>query len=203
MTRARVFTTLTAAAVLAAAAMAQALVQAGSYQLVASKSELAIRLRKAGLLSALADNHLIVAGQMRGAATGGPAGWRGEIIAPVAELEVADPGRSAKDRREIWQTMEGPGQLDAARYPEIVWRLDGLNRSASGYELRGSFTLHGVTRAVVWPTRVEIQDGRVRVWGQAEMRLTEFGIQPIRRALGTVRVRDQFELQWDTEWRKQ
>lgn len=188
----------------AAAALAlQAPVPAGRYQLLASRSQLAIVLRKAGLLSALADNHLIVARQMHGAATGGVAGWSGEIAVPVADLQVADPGRSAKDRQEIWTTMESASQLDAAQYPAIIWRLLALAPTPGGFELRGTFTLHGVTRNVAWPTQLSIQAGTVHVWGEAPMRLSDFGITPIRRALGTVRVRDQFELRWDTVWQKQ
>ncbi|MGH9477312.1 MAG: YceI family protein [Terriglobales bacterium] len=179
-------------------------VPTGRYRLVANRSQLAIELYKAGLLRAFADNHLIIAGEIEGSAQGFPDSWSGLITVPVAKLKVADPGRSAKDRQTIWATMEGPQQLDAARFPLVVWRLNAITPTtgAPGYLLRGTFALHGVTRPVAWPTHLASAGDEARVWGAATLKLSDFGIRPVRRALGTVRVRDQFQLRWDTFWQR-
>lgn len=176
----------------------------GGYELVPARSQLSITLSKAGWLRAFADNHLIIARQIEGHAQGGRAGWGGIITAPVDKLEVADPGRSPKDRQDIWTTMEGPDQLDAAHFPAIVWRLGSLTAAPRqpGYLLRGSFTLHGVTAPVSWPTHLAFTGDEVHVWGHAQLTLTQFGIHPVRRALGAVQVRNQFQLRWDTVWKR-
>ncbi|TAN20617.1 MAG: YceI family protein [Acidobacteria bacterium] len=179
-------------------------IPAGSYQLLASRSQLGILLRKAGWLGAFADNHVVHTGVMRGSATGEAGSWHGIVTAPTAELQVVDPNRSTQQRHEIWVTMEGPDQLDAEQFPEIVWRLNGLELTAAapGVLLHGTFSIHGVTRTVAWPTHVAVENGVVHVWGSAQLLLTDYGIQPIHRALGAIKVKNQFELRWDTYWQR-
>ncbi|MGH9535893.1 MAG: hypothetical protein ACRD2E_13670, partial [Terriglobales bacterium] len=93
-------------------------------------------------------------------------------------------------------------QLDIARYPRVIWRLAALAAPAPGQlMLRGRFTLHGVTRTEMWRTRWAATGGLLHMWGGAALRLSHFGIHPIRRAFGAVSVRDQFQLQWDIWWR--
>lgn len=179
-------------------------IPAGSYQLLASRSQLGILLSKAGWLGAFADNHVIHAGMMQGSATGETGGWHGTVTAPTAQLQVVDPNRSAQQRHEIWATMEGPDQLNAQQFPEIVWQLDALEPTAAapGFLLHGRFSIHGVSRTVAWPTHVAVENGVVHVWGSAHLLLTDYGIQPIRRALGAIQVKNEFELRWDTYWQR-
>lgn len=191
------------AALWAAASPVRRLPPPGHYVLSASRSRLSIHLYKSGWLSVFGDNHLVVARRMRGEANVAANQWSGVLVVPSRDLRVADPHRSAHDRAEIQATMDGPSQLDIARYPRITWRLDALG-SAGGkgrMMLHGHFTMHGVTRQVDWRTHWAPTAQGIRLWGQAHLRLTEFGIHPIHRALGAVSVRNRFLLTWNTWWR--
>lgn len=187
----------------AAASPARHLPPPGHYVLAASRSQLSIHLYKSGWLSALGDNHLVVARRMRGVADVAADQWSGVLVVPSRDLRVADPHRSAHDRAEIQATMDGPSQLDIARYPRITWRLDALGSSGGEGRmiLHGHFTMHGVTRRVDWRTHWAATKDGIRLWGRAYLRLTSFGIHPIHRALGAVSVRNRFLLTWNTWWR--
>lgn len=183
----------------------------GRYALIAPPSQLTIYLSKAGWFSALGDNHVIIARRMRGAASRPPGAghWTGFLTLPAAALRVADPGASARTRAEVQATMDSAGQLDIARFPRITWRLEALGLAADPagkpgqIMLRGRFTLHGVTRLETWRTQWRQQGQRIHMWGQALLRLSDFGIRPIRRGLGAVQVKDQFALHWDIWWQRQ
>lgn len=203
---------LCASAVAASASLptvSSALPPPGRYTLQAPPSRLVIRLRKAGWFSALGDNHLIVARQLRGQARSAPAGaaparWSGYITLPAAALRVADPHGTPHERADVQATMAGPSQLDIARFPKITWRLAAVGTAPGPGELvlRGQFTLHGVTRPETWHSHWALQGSRLHLWGQAMLRLTDFEIRPIHRALGAVQVRNRFLLAWDIWWRR-
>lgn len=181
----------------------------GRYTLLTPPSRLTIHLAKAGWFSSLGENHIIIARQMQGQASlaGGASNWTGFLALPAIALRVADPHSSSRDRAEVQATMDGPGQLDIARFPRIVWRLAALapgNPAGTPLllTLRGQFTLHGVTRPETWRTHWAQRGRRIHMWGRTVLRLTDFGIRPIRRGLGAVRVKDQFELVWDIWWER-
>jgi polyisoprenoid-binding protein YceI len=158
-----------------------------------SASTVEVQVSRSGLLSAFGHDHRIAAKVASGhvLCREGP---RTEIAFDARTLRVADGGLSDSDRERVQATMEGPEVLDAARYPEVVFRSTSIEAGgADRWSVAGSLTLHGETHAV--RADVVLADGRYR--GATAFKLTDFGIRPPVAAGGTVRVRDEVRIVFD------
>ena len=158
------------------------------------KSAMTVRVYKAGVLSALGHNHEIAAPMAGG--TVDTTARQVEFHARARALQVHDPGVSDKDRAQIQSTMLGPDVLDAERHPEIVFRSTGAEPAGAGaWKLHGNLTLHGQTRAV----DVEVREVSGHYVGSSPLKLTEFGIQPVKVAGGTIRVKDEIRIEFNIQ----
>lgn len=129
-----------------------------------------------------------------------------ERLAPRLELLGARTGAlppvDADDRAKIRAEMLGAGQLFAERFPEIRVALvalaprgGGANaRVALGWDARLRLTLRGETIETTAPVRFEVDGDELVAELLAELRFTDFRIEPYAGVLGTVRVADLFHL---------
>ena len=111
-------------------------------------------------------------------------------------LKVTGRGEPAEDVAEVQRTMLSDRVLDVARYPIIAFESDRISvqqRSAGNWTLRveGRLTLHGVTKPLGVPVAVRLDGNRLTATAEATIRQSEFGIQPVTAAGGTVRVKDE------------
>jgi polyisoprenoid-binding protein YceI len=61
--------------------------------------------------------------------------------------------------------------------------------------VHGTLTLHGQTQ----PVTVEVKENSGHFAGHALLKLTDFGIKPIRIAGGTVKVKDEIRIEFDIQ----
>ncbi|MGH9381273.1 MAG: YceI family protein [Thermoanaerobaculia bacterium] len=182
--------------------------QAASYAIVPERSELVVRTFKAGIASALAHDHVARATRFSGTVEydpASPATASVEVAVEAASVVIDEPelrqryevGKavSEKDRAKIQETMEGPEQLDVTRFADIAFRSTRVRPAADGgLEIVGDFTLHGVTRKVRLPARVELDGTTLRAHGSFRFLQSDYGIEPFSGGLGTVRNQDEVEL---------
>jgi len=195
--------------VLAMLALASGLMAAPTprhYRLLASQSRFTAQLAKTGLLAALGDEHLIVAGGGAGtvdaeAAPHPPVVWQVRLTLPAAQVVDIDPGASRVKRDAITHHLQSSEQLDIVRYPTI----ELLGTALAGVDGTGSFAgtlrLHGVIRPVRVPLAWSQTGETLRVRGRLRLRFSDFGITPARVGLGTIRVRNEFAVEWDAVFR--
>jgi polyisoprenoid-binding protein YceI len=159
-----------------------------------AKSVMTVRVYKAGLLSALGHNHEIAAPIAGG--TVDPTARLVELHVSARALEVRDPGVSDKDRAEIQSTMLGSQVLDAERNPEIAFKATGAEPAGAGsWKVHGNLTLHGQTRTVA----VEVREEGGHYVGTSNFKQTEFGIQPVKVAGGSIRVKDEIRIEFNIQ----
>jgi len=155
-------------------------------------SAITIHVFKAGLFSGLAHNHVVVAPVSRAAID--PAALQAEIAVITREMKVTDPEVSDKDRAEIQSTMLGPKVLDAEKYPEIRFRSSRIEQaSPQHYRVIGTLALHGTSKEL----RFEVTGGPEHYHGATKLKQSEFGIKPISLFGGSVKVKDELELEFD------
>lgn len=172
----------------------------GVYRIDHQASRIEIHVFRGGALGGLGDNHQIFVSHFSGTAEQlNGKGWEVRVEAESGSLVVEDPGLSVAARREVQRTMLGPTQLDVARYPkiELVSRAMLPGDMNTNGTMRAEVTLHGVTRQEEFPLAWSEEGDRMRVRGRKELRLQDFHIKPIRKALGTIQVRNQFEVVYD------
>lgn len=185
--------------VLQAAALALCLLggaaaaQAQSRAIDAGHSFFTVRVFKSGLFSAFAHNHEIRAPIAQGTLHESEP-QSVELLVDARHLQVLDPGLAADQRVEVQQTMLGPKVLDSERFPEIRFRSNGVQKDGDGrWQVGGELTLHGQTRSLVVPVRLE--EGRYR--GAVTLRQTDFGISPVTVAGGTVKVKNEIRVEFE------
>jgi polyisoprenoid-binding protein YceI len=158
------------------------------------KSEIRVRVFKAGVFSAFGHDHEIAAPVAGG--TVDIARSRVELRCSAAAMRVRDPGVCDKDREEIQERMLGPTVLEAVRYPQIVFESASAEPAGAGsWTVAGKLTLHGQTR----PIAVQVRDRSGHYVGRARLKQSDFGIKPIKVAGGAIRVKDEVWVEFDIQ----
>jgi YceI-like domain len=169
-----------------------ALAAAQSQDTAPQHSAITIRVFKAGLFSGFAHNHLVVAPIAH--ANVNPAGPAAEIMVIAKEMKVTDPDIPEKDRAEIQSTMLGPKVLDPEKFPEIHFKSSRIEQtSAQHYRVAGILELHGVKHEIT----LEVTGEPSHYHGATKLKQSEFGIKPISMGGGSIKIKDELELEFD------
>jgi len=156
------------------------------------QSTITIHVFKSGLFSGFAHNHIVVAPISH--ANIDPAHLSVEITVLTKEMKVTDHDISEKDRAEIQNTMLGPKVLDHEKYTEIHFKSARIEQtSPQHYRVAGTLELHGVKRDIT----LEVTGGPERYHGTTKLKQSDFGIKPISLGGGSIKVKDELELEFD------
>jgi polyisoprenoid-binding protein YceI len=175
-----------------------------------TRSSALVHVGKSGALAMLGHGHEIaapVSGSIV-ADAGKLEDSRVELVFATARFHVVAEGEPAGDVPKVQEVMHSPRVLDAARFPEVRFvsrriagrRVDGdtgdARPGALTYELQvtGELTIHGVTREIGLPMRVTIAGGVLTAKGHGTVRQDQFGMTPVTAGGGTVRVRNEVEI---------
>jgi polyisoprenoid-binding protein YceI len=161
-------------------------------QTAAKQSVITVHAGKTGLFSGFAHNHTISAPVER--AMIDAKNMSAEISVETKKMKVLDPEASEKERAEIQATMLGPKVLDTEKFPEIRFQSSRIEQTSPGhYRVSGTLDLHGVRKELSF----EMAGGQGHYQGKTKLKQTDFGIQPVSVAGGTVKVKDELELDFD------
>jgi polyisoprenoid-binding protein YceI len=168
------------------------------YAVEAEASTVAIHVGKSGLFRFAGHEHEVVAPAVGGEVVADARDLARSSVwvrFEAASLRVLAKGEPPEDVPKVQATMLGPKVLDVARFAEITFRsrsVSGRPTSPEVYELQvvGDLSLHGITRAVSLPLRVDLADDRLTATGRTVIRQTDFDIRPVSVA-GVVNVRNE------------
>ncbi len=181
-------------AAMAAALICSSAASAEPHNIDAKNSVMTVHVYKSGVLSAFGHDHEIAAPITEG--TVDTTAHRVELSVKAAALQVRDPKGSEKDHDQIQKTMDGPEVLDVEHHQEIRFRSTGAEQSGDGaWTVRGDLTLHGETK----PVTVQVRERNGHYVGSARFKQTEFGMTPVKIAGGTVRVKDEVQVEFDIQ----
>jgi polyisoprenoid-binding protein YceI len=167
-------------------------------------SQVVIHVSKTGLFSFAGHIHEVAAPVADGAVVLHPDDLAQSTVRvefDASALRVTGKGEPAGDVPEVQETMESERVLDAARFPRIAFasdRVHVLGRDGGHVRLQvaGQLTLHGVTRPEAADVTVDVTPDGVRATGTLTIKQTDFGIKPVTAGGGTVRVKDQLEIEF-------
>jgi polyisoprenoid-binding protein YceI len=165
-------------------------------------SDVLVQVGKSGLFSFAGHTHEVAAPIAEG-----------RIVADSAELaqssvtltflagalRVTGKGDPPEDVPKVQDAMVGPKVLDVSRFAQIVFtsrKVVGKAAGAAAYDLQveGELALHGVTRALTVPVRIEkAPDGTLTATGRTVLKQTDYGIKPVSVA-GVVNVKNELGL---------
>jgi polyisoprenoid-binding protein YceI len=152
------------------------------------RSTITIHVGKAGLLSAAGHDHWINAPISTGSID--ETANRVMFTVETAKMTVKpDPKVDSKTQATIQKDMEEM-TLETKQYPEITFRSTRAEKAGDDWKVQGSLSLHGVTK----PVTVAVKRSGDAYSGHTVLKQTEFGIKPISVAGGTIKVKNEIEV---------
>lgn len=158
-------------------------------------SKITIHVHRSGLFSAFGHDHIVSAPIAQGKLD--TTRKTAEIVVAAKQMKVVDTDVSEKDRAEIQATMLGPSVLNSDKFPEIRFQSSHVEeiKAKEGHRFRvtGNLVLHGVTKELTFDVDRNTEG---QYHGKTKLKQTEFGIQPVSVAGGTVKVKDELEIEF-------
>ena len=201
MGRARALLPLLAAASVSVAGAAAA---EQGYTVISEGSAVHIHVGKTGVFGFAGHEHEIAA-RVEGTVVSDPADLARSSVSLSFDAKaievVPSPEEPAKDVPKVQAVMIGPDVLDVSRFPSITFRsrsVSGKQVSQSVYDLQvtGDLDLHGVSRSLTLPLRVEVLGGALTATGKTVLRQTDFGMKPVAAGGGTVKVKNEIGIDY-------
>jgi polyisoprenoid-binding protein YceI len=154
------------------------------------RSTITVHVRKAGLFSAAGHEHWANAPIFGGLVNDSPMPHV-EFKVATSKIEVkSDPKIDAKTQAEIQNDMQQK-VLESSKYPEINFQSSHAEKRADDlWKVQGALTLHGVTKPI---TLSVTRDGD-SYSGNATIKQTDFGIEPVTAGGGLIKVKNELEI---------
>jgi polyisoprenoid-binding protein YceI len=194
---------------IAAWLIAQAPVPTGSGPTVltvdAANSQVLIQVGKAGMFGFAGHAHEVAATDVHGRVMVDPADLARASVSlefSTAALRVTGKDEPPADVGEVQRIMLSEQVLDVKRFPTIVFRSRRVTVTArtagtADVVIEGDLTLHGTTRPLTVRTSTAFDaGGRLTVRGSFSLKQSDFGMVPVTAAGGTVRVKDEVDVQF-------
>jgi hypothetical protein len=174
------------------------------YRVDAASSLITIDVYRAGSLARLGHDHVVASHDTQGYVL--PDAGTADLYVELDRLIVDEPmlraeahfdtQPSAEDIAGTRRNMLGSGVLDTARYPFLLLHVTGVDDTGDARAANISITLHGMTRAMQVPLRIQTSTDEMTVSGQLTLRQTDFGIAPLSVLGGAIQVKDALDLRF-------
>lgn len=180
------------------------------YVLDARDSRLTAQVEVGGLLSMFGHDHFVALRDFSGEARFDPERLdRASLRMTIRAGSIEEAGRdfSEEDRKKITREIRDQA-LEVSRFPEILFQSTGVLVARKGdaefqFVLRGRLTLHGETRPVSIPVRLQREGDGFVADGKFTVRHSDYGIPRISAAGGTVKAKDEMTLIFHLVGRRQ
>ncbi len=171
------------------------------YSINAARSRIELAVFREGLLKSIGHNHAIAAKSFSGEVRFNPTNVSDSSVSLSIDagslIVLDDPELSEKDRKEVQSTMLGSKVLDVQTFPSIEFHSTRVINTGEDLTLAGRLSLHGVEKEITFPVRLRPESNLLRATGTVTLTQSNFGIKPIKSALGTLRVKDQVQVSLD------
>jgi polyisoprenoid-binding protein YceI len=175
------------------------------YKIDAQKSRFFVATGSAGVFSAFGHKHKISIPEFSGEVSFDPADLSKTSlhlsIVSNSLVVVADNQKEEKDKPKIEEAMREK-VLEVSKFPDVDFRATGISASSIGQdeydaEIHGDLTLHGVTRNITVKAKVDLGKDQLTAKGEFPLKQTDYQIQPVSVAGGTVKVKDEIRLSFE------
>ena len=192
------------AALLALFPQAPADAAATTYVVDPARCSAVVHVGKSGLFKFAGHEHEVLATRCEGMVSAMPEDLGRSSVTlrfETAALQVSEKAEPEGDAAKVQAAMAGPKLLDIVRFPSVTFAstsVKGRPASADAYDLEvtGDLALHGVTRSISVPLRVELQGDSLKASGRLNVKQTAFGLSPISVA-GVVKVKDEIGIDFE------
>jgi hypothetical protein len=166
-------------------------------------SLIAIEVRRSGSLARLGHDHVVASHEVNGYLA--PQEGRADLVVALERLAVDEAALRAEagfDTQPTESDIEGTRAnmlekvLEADKFPFALIRVSGVDAKQTDVTLSVALTLHGSTRTLQAPARIDADAGRMSVTGRLSFDQTDFGITPYSLLGGAIAVKNGVELRF-------
>jgi hypothetical protein len=166
-----------------------------------AQSLVTVTVRRGGPLARLGHDHVVASHAITGFAA--PVQGRADFSFRLDQMTVDEPAlrrEAGLDTEPSAEAIAGTRAnmlgrvLDAGRFPLVV--LHAQQQAPGDAALRLTITLHGTTRTVTVPARIEAGADSISASGAMQLRQSDFGITPMSVLGGAMTVLDPLELRF-------
>lgn len=178
-------------------------------------SEITVLLFKEGLFSGFAHNHVLVANDLSGEillADGDLLLATARLSLPVESFQVDSPEHRSREglsgslseeqRMEIRAAMLGPELLHVAKYPRITAVVERVKRNWPLITAWVLIRIRGGEKRLAIPLEAELKGDLLTASGEFTALHSDFAIEPFSSFLGTVAVKDRFQVRFRIQARE-
>jgi polyisoprenoid-binding protein YceI len=174
-----------------------------TYAIDSSMSRFTVKAFASGFLSGLGHNPTFAIRGYSGTAKVSPDSLETaslQVRIQADSLAVTDDV-SQKDRQDI-ESRTKNDVLETSRFSEIAFDSTKITGGQMGEgrfnaAITGDLTLHGVTQTLTFNAQVTVSGTTVRGFGEFSVRQTDYDIQLVSVAGGTLKVKDELKISFD------
>ena len=171
-----------------------------------SRSLVAIEVRRAGSLARVGHDHVVAAHDVRGYVA--PEDGRADLYLGLEDLVVDEPELRAEAKLDTHPSAEDIAgtrrnmlnTFQAEAFPFVLVHIQRRDPKSDA-PLDVAVTLHGVTRTVQTPVRIELAGDGLTALGALSVRQTEFDVKPLSILGGGLQVRDEVQVSFTIQAR--
>src|SRR5713226_9684384 len=168
-----------------------------------AESLVVIEVRRAGSLARLGHDHVVASHEVGGYVA--PDEGRADLYVALERLAVDEAALRAEagfDTQPTESDIDATRAnmlvkvLEAEKFPFALIRVSGADASQRDVTLSVAITLHGSTRTLQAPARIDADAGEMSVTGRLSFDQTDFGITPYSLLGGAIAVRNGVDLRF-------
>ncbi|MDR3064904.1 MULTISPECIES: YceI family protein [Comamonas] len=173
-------------------------------QVEPTRSLVFITVRRAGTLASLGHDHVVASRQLQGYVS--PRLGRADLYVALDSLSVDEPALRAMaglDTQPSASDIEGTRSnmrtrvLQTSLHPFARVQVRSDPDAEGEVSLAVELTIHGVTRSLSVPARIDKKPGTVHIRGALSLDQSSFGITPFSILGGAIQVRDRLDMGFD------
>src|SRR6267378_7554984 len=168
-----------------------------------AESLVVIEVRRSGSLARLGHDHVVASHEVGGYVA--PDEGRADLYVALERLAVDEAALRAEagfDTQPAQSDIAGTRAnmldkvLEAEKFPFALIRVRGAGARQGDVTLSVALTLHGSTRTLQAPARIETDAGGMSVTGRLSFDQTDFGITPYSLLGGAIAVQNRVDLRF-------
>ena len=178
------------------------------YELVREASWIRVRTSSSGLFSAFGHDHDLAPARFTVDLQADPAALESTkfvLSVDAGSLQIVD--KESQDDRDKIERETREKVLEVARFPTIDFKstrvaIATAPGGAITAQVTGDLLLHGKTRSITVPAKLEIAGAAIVARGELALKQTDYGIEPPSAVAGTVKVADKVKLTFELHARR-
>lgn len=123
-----------------------------------------------------------VGSKVTGSHNGGFKSVQGKVIVPEAGIEgasvelVVDTTSIYSDDEKLTEHLKSDDFFAVNQFPTATFKSTSVKKTDAGYEVTGDLNLHGVTKSITFPAKIEVEGDGLKTAAEFAIDRKDFGI---------------------------